>query len=157
MKSTHQIRLHGPWQAKVVESISHQKLAGTTLKAQLGGLSEGVALAFHGKVNLHRNFNRPTGLEDDSTVTLCIEGFGDHATFFNQVQISATAGSEGGLKQYRVGDRLLAFNRIELKLLCPSALIRTLPSPKIGVSPAIGVTQDQEMLVAAGRVWLEIC
>lgn len=157
MKSKHQIRLQGPWQAKVVESVSHQKLEGATLKVRFAGLEESAA-AFDGKVNLYRGFNRPTGLNEDSTVTLCIEGFNDHTTFFfNQAQLSATAGSEGDLKQYHVGDQLLAFNQIELRLLCPPGLIQALPSPKVGVSPTVAVTQDQEVLVVAGRVWLEIC
>lgn len=149
MNARHRIRLAGPWEAEILHSSSHHELANMPLKAALGGTGEQGGHPFHGNLRLRRNFNLPTGLDEDSVVWLCVEGL--HLTsqsqiFLNQRPLDRTGGSLTGDRQLEVAvtDALENFNRIEIVLSCSDALT------------PVEITKNAASMLVQASVWLEI-
>ena len=149
MNARHRIRLAGPWEAEILHSSSHHELANSQLKAELGGTGEQDGHPFHGNLKLRRNFNLPTGLDEDSVVWLCAEGFPPTAQcqiFLNRQPLDGTGGGLTVDRQIEVAvtDALENFNRIEIALSCSDACT------------PVQITESAASTRVQASVWLEI-
>ena len=149
MNARHRIRLAGPWEAEILRSSSHHELANTHLKAELGGTGQQGGHPFHGNLKLRRNFNLPTGLDEDSVVWLCAEGFlltAQCQIFLNRQPLDGTGGGLTVAPQIEVAvtDALENFNRIEIVLSCSDA------------GSHVRITESAASTHVQASVWLEI-
>jgi beta-galactosidase/beta-glucuronidase len=71
----HTIRLHGPWQATVLESFEPSSLEDElTCRVQIpADWDAWLGPSFRGRVGYRRSFGLPTGLESDQRIWLIIE------------------------------------------------------------------------------------
>ena len=123
MNARHRIRLAGPWEAEILHSSSHHELANKVFKAALDGTGQLGDHPFHGNLRLRRNFNLPTGLDENSVVWLCAEGLPlstQCQIFLNRQPLNRTDGGSTGDRpvEIAVTDALDNFNRIEIVLSC---------------------------------------
>ncbi len=149
MSTRHRIRLAGPWEAEIIHSSSHVELTHKHLKAVLGGGVDLKSTPFLGDLNLRRNFNLPTGLDNQSTVWLCTEGFPDTPDPFqislNQQAMNRTDGAPAsGQMEFSITDALESFNRIEILLSCSTA------------DAPVQINADATSALVTASVWLEI-
>ena len=75
----HSIRLHGPWDAKVVAVYGSHGTVGQERRAKIpSDWGDWLGADFCGQVEYRRSFNRPTGLEPDQQVWLVVEQLDFH-------------------------------------------------------------------------------
>jgi len=123
-------------------------MAGQRIKAALAGTSQQLGHPFSGKLRLHRNFNLPTGLDEDSVVWLCTEGLPLNAKpklFLNRQPLDRTDGRAiAHQMEIAVTDILENFNRIEVELSC------------FGDATPVKILEDATSMTVQASVWLEI-
>ena len=79
----HSIRLHGPWDAKVVAVYGSHGTVGQERRAKIpSDWGDWLGADFCGQVEYRRSFNRPTGLEPDQQVWLVVEQVDFHGDVF---------------------------------------------------------------------------
>jgi len=149
MNARHRIRLAGPWKAEILNSSSHHELANKSLKAALGGTGEQDGDPFHGNLKLRRNFNLPTGLDENSVVWLRVEGLTLNPKcqiFLNRQPLDRTDGGLMGDRQIEVAvtDALVNFNRIEIVLSYSDAVT------------LVEIPKDTASIHVQASVWLEL-
>jgi len=149
MNTRHRIRLAGPWKAEILHSSSHHELINSHIKAALVGTGDQGDQPFYGNLVLRRNFNLPTGLDEDSIVWLRAEGLpqtNQCQIFLNQLPLDRTGGGLTDRQQIEIAvtDSLENFNRIEIAL-----------SSSDEVTP-VQLTEDAASILVQASVWLEI-
>ena len=79
----HSIRLHGPWDAKVVAVYGSHGTVGQERRVKIpSDWGDWLGADFCGQVEYRRSFNRPTGLEPDQQVWLVVEQVDFHGDVF---------------------------------------------------------------------------
>ena len=114
----HPIRLRGPWEYVALrEGTSPPLPAGKT--AAPGAWANLVEVGFRGEIVFRRRFHKPTGLTDDSTVALVVEGLAIEAEIWlNQSRLGELErGDSPG--EYEIGPLLAAENLLEIRLHLP--------------------------------------
>jgi hypothetical protein len=148
MNARHRIRLAGPWKAEILSSSSHHQLASTTLKAALVETNEKGGLPFHGQLRLERNFNLPTGLNENSVVWICVDGLqqiSQYQIFFNRRPYSKPSDTTSkGHLEISVTEDLENFNRVEIVLTCCEA-------PTV-----VELAENLDIVRVHASVWLEL-
>lgn len=126
MSDVHPIRLHGPWQAELLERFgwdtaeSHPEQRVTIPS----DWSDWLGPSFRGRVAYHRTFHSPTGLEPDQQVWLVIEQV-DYCglVFLNEHSIGSLRLGHPPLK-VEVNPHLLEFNRLRIEVELPNDVER---------------------------------
>ena len=128
----HSIRLHGPWQAKVVRADTatsddpHEDQKKFHVPNDWG---DWLGTEFRGLVAFDRAFGMPTGLEDDQEIWLVIEQVDFHA----KVWLNRNAAAETPLGELQLGHSPLrrsvrhlmqARNRLHLEIELPTGADR---------------------------------
>jgi beta-mannosidase len=146
LKVVHQIRLHGPWQAEIVELIdsgSNQAFANQFRLKVPGDWSPWLGHEFLGTVRLERPFGRPTGLTVEQQVWLSIECVDFSARIWlNDVELGTHQLGSPPVR-FPVHSLLQARNRLRIEVEMPLGASRT---TRAGLAGGI-----------LGDVRLEIC
>ena len=122
----HTIRLHGPWDAKVLAVFDQQGKVGQERRVKIPShWGDWLGVDFCGKVEYRRSFNRPTGLEPDQRVWLVVEQVDFHGdVFLNDQPIGSLTFGENPDRPFRVevGESLKLSNvlRIEIQVSADS-------------------------------------
>ena len=125
MPEVHSIRLHGPWQASVLESFSPKTDFVTEHRAKIpSDWSDWLGTSFCGRIAYVRNFGLPTGLTEDQKVWLVVEAI----DFRGDVILN-----DQPLGRMQLGDspmridvlrKLLKSNRLRIEIELPSDAVR---------------------------------
>ena len=122
----HSIRLHGPWDAKVLDDFGQQGKVGQERRVKIpSDWGDWLGVNFCGQVEYLRNFNRPTGLESDQAVWLVVEQVDSRGdVFLNDQPIGSLSFNEFPDQPFRVeiGESLQLSNvlRIEIQVTADS-------------------------------------
>ena len=100
----HSIRLHGPWDAKVLDDFGDQEKVGQQRRLKIpSDWGDWLGVNFCGRVEYRRNFNRPTGLEPGQAVWLVVERVNFHGdVFLNDRPLGSLTYCESTLQPLRV-------------------------------------------------------
>ncbi|MFK7766290.1 MAG: sugar-binding domain-containing protein [Mariniblastus sp.] len=85
MPELHTIRLHGPWNAKVLSNLNQATTDDFNLEKRVkipSSWHDWLGPSFAGQVSYERTFNRPTRLDADQKVWLVVEAVDHLATIF---------------------------------------------------------------------------
>ena len=87
----HTIRLHGPWDARVLAVSGEQDKLGQERRVKIPcDWGDWLGVDFCGKVEYRRRFNRPTGLKPKQPVWLVVEQVDSHGdVFLNDQQLGS--------------------------------------------------------------------
>lgn len=114
MSGPHIIRLRGPWWYRLADSAEAGEVTESNRIELPCPPKEILSLLRGGPVNLRRNFNRPTGLEDVKRVELSV----DVAPFMGLVSLNGqtlgTTGTAGRAGTFDVRALILGTNRLDI-------------------------------------------
>jgi hypothetical protein len=136
MKPVHTIRLHGPWQAKLIrkdyqspETTSAGIKPGAQTKLKIpDDWGNWLGIEFRGLVEFDRAFGMPTGLEANQEIWLVIEQVDYRAKIWLNQNADAEANGEAPLGELQLGQSpfrrsirqlMQARNRLHLEIELP--------------------------------------
>lgn len=116
----HRIRLHGPWQAEVVQSDT-ENLVGKQQKLSVASdWIDWLGAGFRGTVSLIRRFGCPTGLHKDQRVWLIVELVDfNGCVWLNELSLGEL--NPAGVLRIEVGQQLLMRNVLRIDLFLTNA------------------------------------
>lgn len=116
----HRIRLHGPWQAEVVQCDT-ENLVGKKQKLSVASdWVDWLGAGFRGTVSLIRRFGCPTGLHQDQRVWLVVEQVDFHGcVWLNELSLGEL--NPAGVLRIEVGQRLHTRNVLRIDLFLTNA------------------------------------
>ena len=136
MNQLHKIRLHGPWQAKVIraETPLPNALPLFQKKFQVpNDWGDWLGADFRGLVEFDRAFGMPTGLEDDQEIWLVIEQVDYRAKIWLNRKNDTAMSNQALLGELQLGQkpfrrsirhRMQARNRLHLEIELPAGADR---------------------------------
>ena len=122
----HSIRLHGPWDAKVLESYTQQppSISAASQSQRLKipcDWGDWLSDSFRGRVRLQRKFHQPTGLVDGQKIFLVIQQVDLNATItLNDVPLGAC--NFNTPSRIEITNTIKPFNLLEIDIEKPLAI-----------------------------------
>ena len=118
----HPIRLHGPWQVRIIQQTAGSVDLPETFSCRLpGDWTEPLGHEFQGIVRLERRFNRPTGLQPGQPVYLVVQRVDLQGQVTLNDHCLGPVGPDHPLRQ-EIANLLIDRNRlsieVELRLNC---------------------------------------
>lgn len=115
----HPIRLHGPWQVRVVQQTAGSADLPKVFSCRVpGDWTEPLGHEFRGMVRAERPFNRPTGLEPGQPVYLVVE----QVDFRGEVTLNDRPLGPVGLDhalRHEITELLIEHNRLSIEVEIP--------------------------------------